>query len=71
MENMFQFGPLNFVQKRLNAIKKIHWPSELLSRQCAFHVTEKPDARMCQVMPTSGMGRSNNVIFSEKVFRGF
>jgi hypothetical protein len=31
MESLFKFGSLNFIQERLNAIKKIHWPSELLS----------------------------------------
>jgi hypothetical protein len=45
MEDMFQFGPLNQVQKALNAINTIHWPSEPLSCQCAVHVakSEKSD----------------------------
>jgi hypothetical protein len=45
VEDIFQFRPLNFIQKRLNSIKKIYWRSELLSCQCALHVIEKPEVR--------------------------
>jgi hypothetical protein len=44
-EDMFQFRPLNFIEKRLNAIRKIWWLNELLSRQCALHVIEKPEVQ--------------------------
>jgi hypothetical protein len=37
----FQFIPLNFTQKFLNASEGIHWPAELLSFQCRLHVAEK------------------------------
>jgi hypothetical protein len=31
VQDMLQFRLLNLVQMRLNAIKKIHWPRDLLS----------------------------------------
>jgi hypothetical protein len=43
VKDKFQFGPLNFTQKFLNANEKILWPRELLSCQCRFHVPEKPE----------------------------
>jgi hypothetical protein len=30
VEDVSQFKPLNLVQERLNAVKKIRWPGELL-----------------------------------------
>jgi hypothetical protein len=45
MKDEFQFRPLNFTQKSLNASEKILWPGELLSCQYRFHVPEKPEVK--------------------------
>jgi hypothetical protein len=65
VEDMFQFGPLTLVQRRLNAIKQIWWPSELLFCQCAFHVVENPQVRGCQVRTIRRMG-TRRMSFSAK-----
>jgi hypothetical protein len=49
MKDEFQFRPLNFAQKFVNASEKILWPGELLPCQCRFHVPKKPEARRCQI----------------------
>jgi hypothetical protein len=69
MEDMFQYGPPNVVQKRLNAIKKILWRSELFSCQCALHRAEKPEVRRCQARTVGGMGNSNDITFSGKIVK--
>jgi hypothetical protein len=66
----FQFRPLNFTQKFLNASEKILWPGDLLSCQCRLHVPEKPEIRKCQVRTLRQMKYSNNRFLSENVLRG-
>jgi hypothetical protein len=43
VKDEFQFRPLNFTQKFLNASEKILWPGELLFCLCRVHVLEKPE----------------------------
>jgi hypothetical protein len=43
VKDEFQFRPLNFIQKFLNASEKILWPGELLFSQCRLHVPEKSE----------------------------
>jgi hypothetical protein len=50
VKDEFQFRPLSFTQKFLNASEKIFWPGELLSCQCRLHVPEKPEARSEKVL---------------------
>jgi hypothetical protein len=70
VKDEFQFRPLNFIQKYLNASEKILRPGKLLSYKCRLHVTETPEVRRCQVRTVERMGYSSNIIFSEKVLRG-
>jgi hypothetical protein len=52
VKDEFQFRPLNFTQKFLNVLhanEKILWTGELLSCQCHFHVSEKPEIRSQKV----------------------
>jgi hypothetical protein len=69
VKDKFQFRPLNFTQKFLNASEKIVWPGKLLACQCSPHMPEKPEVRRCHVRAVKQMGYSNNRIFSQKVHR--
>jgi hypothetical protein len=40
VKDEFQFRPLNFTQKFLNASEKILWPGELLFFQYCLHVSK-------------------------------
>jgi hypothetical protein len=71
VKDEFQFRPLNFTEKFLNASAKILWPRELLSCRCRLHVPEKPEIRRCQVRTVRWMGYSNNRTFSEKFSEAF
>jgi hypothetical protein len=70
VKNEFEFIPLNFTQKLLNASEKILWSGELLSCQFRLHVPEKPEVRRCQVRTVRSVGYSNNQIINKKVLRG-
>jgi hypothetical protein len=70
VKDEFQFRPLNFTHKFMNTTEKILVPGALLSCQCRLRVSEKPEARNCQVRTVGWMGYSNNRIFSEKIHRG-
>jgi hypothetical protein len=63
VKDEFQFRPLNFTQKFLNASEKILCPEELMSFRCRFHVPEKPEIKRYQVRIVRRMGYSNNIIF--------
>jgi hypothetical protein len=71
VKNEFQFRPLNFTQKFLNASEKILWPRELLYYQCRLHVPEKAEVRRCHIRTVTRMGYWNNRIFSEKFSETF
>jgi hypothetical protein len=71
MEGIFQFGPLNPIQKCLNPNTKGRWPSELSSCQGALHLGKTPKVRRCQPRSVTETEHSNNVMFGEKAFRGF
>jgi hypothetical protein len=60
----FQFKPLNFTQKFLNASEKILWPGALLSCQCRSYVPEKSEIRRFQVRTVRRMGYSKNRIIA-------
>jgi hypothetical protein len=60
VKDKFQFRPLTFTQKFLNASEKILWPGELLPCQCRLHVLEKPKVRRCEVGSVRQMEYSNN-----------
>jgi hypothetical protein len=47
VKDKFQFRPLNFTQKFLDASEKIVWPGKLLSCQCSPNMPEKPEVRRC------------------------
>jgi hypothetical protein len=51
MKIEFQFRPLNFTQKFLNASDKILWPGALLLCQGCLPVPEKPEIKR-QKMPS-------------------
>jgi hypothetical protein len=69
VKDKFQFKPLNFTQKVLNASEKIVWPRELLPWHCRFHIPEKPKPRRCQARTVRWMRYSNNRTFSDKILR--
>jgi hypothetical protein len=71
VKDEFQFRPLIFTQKFVNASEKILWPGKLLLCQCHLHVPENPEVRRCQVRTVRRMGSSNNRIFSEKFSEAF
>jgi hypothetical protein len=45
VKDEFQFKPVDFTPKCLNAIDKILWLDKLLPCQCRLHVSEKPEVR--------------------------
>jgi hypothetical protein len=55
VKDEFQFRPLDFTQKFLNARERILWPGKLLSYQCHFYVPEKPKVRRCQDYKADGV----------------
>jgi hypothetical protein len=54
VKDEFQFKPLIFTQKFLNASEKIIWPGALLSCQCRSHVPEKSEVRSQKVPSQDG-----------------
>jgi hypothetical protein len=69
VKDEFQFRPLNFTQKFLNASEKILCPEELMSYRCRLHVPEKPEFKIDQVRIVRRMRYSNNRIFRGKILR--
>jgi hypothetical protein len=71
VEDMFQFRPLNLVQKCVNAVKRIPWSGILLACQYILHTAEKLEVRECDGRALRRIQNQNNVILVTKKSEAF